>query len=50
MADSGYKSISRIDSEKKNMHGWYVRVWFKGVMHSRMFSDKKYGGTEEALE
>ena len=50
MADSGYKSISRIDSEAKRMHGWYVRVWFKGKMHSKFFNDKHYGGREAALQ
>lgn len=49
MADSGHKSVSRIDSEAKRMHGWYVRVWFKGKMHSKFFNDKAYGGTEPAL-
>ena len=49
MADTGYKSISRIDSPAKQMHGWYVRVWFKGKMHSKFFNDKFYGGTEAAL-
>ena len=50
MADSGYKSISRIDSETKRMHGWYVRVWFKGKMHSRFFNDKQHDGKEAALQ
>ncbi|MEW5957352.1 MAG: AP2 domain-containing protein [Chloroflexota bacterium] len=49
MADSGYKSVSRIDSTRKRMHGWYVRVYYKGVMHAKFFNDTKYGGTEEAL-
>ncbi len=49
MADSGHKSISRIDVPAKKMHGWYVRVWYKGKMHSRFFNDKFYNGKEEAL-
>ena len=50
MADSGYKNISRIDSEKKNMHGWYVRIFHKGVSHAKYFNDLKSGGREEALQ
>ncbi len=50
MADSGYKSVSRIDIPKKKTHGWYVRVWFKGKMHSKFFSDKVYDSSEEALQ
>ena len=50
MADTGYKSISRIDSPGKKMHGWYVRVWFKNKMHSKFFNDKAFGGTDAALE
>lgn len=49
MADSGYKSISRIDSERKKMHGWYVRVYFKSAMHAKFFSDSRYGDKAEAL-
>ncbi|MDM8519760.1 AP2 domain-containing protein [Anaerolineales bacterium HSG6] len=50
MADSGYKSISRIDIPHKKTHGWYVRVWYKGKMHSKFFSDKSYNSADEALE
>lgn len=50
MATSGYKSISRIDSELKNMHGWYVRVYFNGEIHARYFSDARYDSAEHALE
>jgi hypothetical protein len=49
MADSGYKNISRIDSEKKNMHGWYVRIFHNGKSHAKYFNDNKSGGREEAL-
>lgn len=49
MADSGYKNISRIDSKKKNMHGWYVRIFHKGKPHAKYFNDEKSGGREEAL-
>ncbi len=49
MADSGHKSISRIDIPKKKTHGWYVRVWFKGKMHSKFFSDTGHDTSTEAL-
>ncbi len=42
------KGLSRIDSEKKKMHGWYVRVYGGGKTFSKYFSDKKYGGKEKA--
>jgi len=50
MADSGYKSISRIDVEAKQMHGWYVRVYYQNKMYSKFFSDSRYDGVDEALE
>lgn len=50
MADSGYKSISRIDATTSKTHGWYVRVYYKGVMNSKFFSDSRYGSSEQALE
>ncbi len=50
MADSGYKSISRIDVNKKKMHGWYVRVYYKNVMYSKFFSDSRYENSDIALE
>ena len=49
MAKSGHKSISRIDTPTKRTHGWYVRVYFNRIMHSKFFSDSLYGGSEEAL-
>ncbi|HED11730.1 MAG TPA: AP2 domain-containing protein [Caldithrix abyssi] len=43
-----YKGISRIDS--KHTHGWYVRIYGdKRVLTSKLFSDRLYGGKEEAL-
>jgi hypothetical protein len=50
MAKSGYKGISRIDQEKRNTHGWYVRVSFNGEKRAKFFSDTSYGGNEEALK
>ncbi|APF19263.1 hypothetical protein [Caldithrix abyssi] len=46
---SKYPGISRIDS--KHTHGWYVRVYAKGgVFVSKLFSDKAYGGKQQALK
>lgn len=44
-----YKDISRIDQEKNNSHGWYVRVRFEGEYYNKFFSDSKYQGREDAL-
>ena len=49
LPSSGHKSISRINSEKNNTFGWYVRVVFQGQMHSKFFSDAKFGTEEKAL-
>ncbi len=43
-----YPGISRIDS--KHTHGWYVRVYANGgVFVSKLFSDRLYGGKQQAL-
>ncbi len=49
MAKSGHKGISRIDSELKKMHGWYVRVRFNNLTKSKFIPDKLYDGKESAL-
>ncbi len=49
MAKSGHRGISRIDSDVKKMHGWYVRVMFNGQTRSKFVSDKLQGGREDAL-
>jgi hypothetical protein len=49
MAKSGHKGISRIDSEQKKMHGWYVRVRFNNRTSSKFISDKLWGGKDAAL-
>lgn len=41
------KGISRIDSQ--STHGWFVRGYRNGKTFSRLFSDRKWGGKEEAL-
>jgi len=45
---SGEKGISRIDSP--STHGWFVRGYHNGKTYSRLFSDRKCGGRETALE
>ena len=50
MADSGYKNVSRIDSPKKKLHGWYVRIQYKNQSFSKFFSDSRYGNRAAALE
>ncbi len=50
MAKSGHKGISRIDSEQKKMHGWYVRVRFNNETRSKFVTDRQHGGKEAALE
>lgn len=42
------KGVIRIDSD--STHGWQVRVYRHGKTYSRLFSDRKYGGKEEAFE
>ena len=42
------KGISRIDSG--STHGWFVRGYRNGKTYSKLFSDKKLGGKDEALE
>ena len=44
-----HKDIARIDQETKRTHGWYVRVRFQGITHSKFFSDKKCGGRYSSL-
>jgi hypothetical protein len=49
LPSSGHKGVSRVDSEKRNSHGWLVRVRFKGESLSRFFTDSVYGGKEKSL-
>ena len=45
------KGISRIESERSNSIGWFVRINYgKGNEHRKFFSDSKYGGKKTALE
>lgn len=41
------KGISRIDSQ--STHGWFVRVYRDGSVHSKFFSDGVHGGKRKAL-
>src|SRR5215212_6585890 len=50
MAKSGHKGISRIDSEQKKMHGWYVRVRFNNETRSKFVTDRQHGDKEAALK
>lgn len=43
------KGISRIDSEKKKMHGWYVRVYGGGKTFSKYFSDHRHESKSHGL-
>ena len=47
-SDNKEKGISRIDSG--STHGWFVRGYRNGKTFSRLFSDLKCGGKEEALQ
>lgn len=42
------KGISRIDTEEKSTHGWFVRIYRRKTI-SKFFSDRKHGGKEAAL-
>jgi len=38
-----WKGISRIDQPSKNNYGWFVRIAWKGRLHSKWFADGKRG-------
>jgi len=42
------KNLFRIDTGRT--HGWQVRIIRNGERHTKLFSDKKYGGEEAAYE
>ena len=50
MADSGYKSISRIDVPKRRTHGFQVRLWHNGKMYNKFFNDNHYPTREDVLQ
>src|SRR2546423_2982645 len=49
MTKSGHKGVSRIDSPRKKMHGWYVRVRLNNLTRSKFIPDRAHGGREAAL-
>ncbi|MDQ3753759.1 MAG: hypothetical protein M3371_03400 [Acidobacteriota bacterium] len=44
--DKAMRHISRIDQDKKNQHGWWVRIHRDGRMLQKFFSDYAHGGSE----
>ena len=46
---SKHKDIARLDQEAKRTYGWYVRISFRGKMHSKFFPDKLNGGKDSSL-
>jgi hypothetical protein len=42
------KGISRVDTS--DTHGYNARVYLKGVMYSKLFSDAKFGSPEKARD
>ena len=42
------KGVIRIDSD--STHGWQVRVYRHGETYSKLFSDRKHGGRDQAFE
>ena len=41
--------ITRVDSEKRKQHGYFVRIYHQGLIHTGSFSDRKLGGKRKAL-
>ncbi len=50
MNQSKHRNITRVDYEKRNEHGWSVRVTYAGRSLSRFLADAKYGGRQSALD
>lgn len=44
-----HKNLTRIDHPKKNTHGYFVRIQWKGQSYSKFFSDNKCGDRLGAL-
>lgn len=42
--------ISRIDDEKNRTHTWRVSLRRRGKVHVKNFTDRRYGGTQRALQ
>jgi hypothetical protein len=43
------RNISRVDQEKKNRHGWLVRVMRRGITYQKFISDSTRGGERGSL-
>ena len=43
------QNISRVDQERKNQHGWLVRVMRDGINHQKFFSDSIFGSKLSSL-
>lgn len=48
--DHNLRGISRLDQASSGTHGWQVRIQRKGVRYGRFFSDREWGGADEALK
>lgn len=46
-AANNLKSISRMDVG--STHGWFVRIYYRGKTHRKLFSDSVFGSQEAAL-
>jgi hypothetical protein len=44
-----HKNLTRIDHPKKNTHGYFVRIQWKGQRRSKFFSDRVHGDRLAAL-
>ncbi|MBA3322897.1 MAG: hypothetical protein H0T45_15815 [Pyrinomonadaceae bacterium] len=44
--DKAMRHISRIDQDRKNQHGWWVRIHRDGKMIQKFFSDIAHGGSD----
>ena len=49
MSDTGYKGISRIDDDERYIHGFLVRVGWKGELVTKFVSDAS-GNIEMAIK
>ena len=44
------KGITRIDDPGRHGVGWYARVRYRGVTHSKYFADMSHQGTQAAFD
>ena len=43
------KGITRVDSDERNQHGYFVRIYHRRMVYTGSFSDRKLGGKRKAL-